>query len=130
VTTVTGPRLCVVTAAPPALSPVVHELVAILNETDSKDTFLVTVLLLKKLGAESKPALPAVVRNAERLAIFKGAATAGDDVRTRRQRLAREVFEAMEEIVQQASARSDRALFAAPPVVAVPPAPRGAAVGR
>jgi hypothetical protein len=115
----TAPRITVL-AGPGLGGMVVPELVGILNETASKDTFLVTVLLLKKLGAEAKPALPAIIRNAERLNIFKGTSTAGDEVKTRRQRLAREVFEAMDDIVQESAAHSGKAVFTAHPIVPLP----------
>jgi hypothetical protein len=38
------------------------------------DAFLVTVKLLQKMGADARPAVPAVIRNAERLGILKKAA--------------------------------------------------------
>jgi hypothetical protein len=51
--------------------PIVGELTAILNETKSAETFLVTTMVLGRLGAEAKPALPAIIRNAERLELFE-----------------------------------------------------------
>jgi hypothetical protein len=51
--------------------PIVGELTAILNETKSAETFLVTTIVLGHLGAEAKPALPAIIRNAERLELFE-----------------------------------------------------------
>jgi hypothetical protein len=50
---------------------VVQELTAILNETDSAETFLVTTMVLEQLGPAARPAVPAIVRNAERLGLFK-----------------------------------------------------------
>jgi len=49
----------------------VPELVAILNETKSLDTFLVTLRLLEGMGKQAEPAIPAIIRNAERLEVFK-----------------------------------------------------------
>jgi hypothetical protein len=49
----------------------VRELVAILNETKSIDTFLVTLRLLEDMGKQAEPAIPAIIRNAERLELFK-----------------------------------------------------------
>jgi hypothetical protein len=62
--------------------PIVGELTAILNETKSAETFLVTTMVLGRLGAEAKSALPAIIRNAERLEVFEDLydanASAGD----------------------------------------------------
>ncbi len=50
---------------------IIDELTAILNETKSAETFLVTTMVLGRLGAEAKPALPAIIRNAERLELLE-----------------------------------------------------------
>ena len=47
------------------------ELVAILNETKSVDTFVVTLSLLEGMGKQAEPAIPTIIRNAERLGLFK-----------------------------------------------------------
>jgi hypothetical protein len=57
--------------APSANEKVVGELVALLRETRSPDTFLVTVMVLGRMGAEARPAIPDIIRNAERLNVFK-----------------------------------------------------------
>jgi hypothetical protein len=66
------------TLVPPALAPggdpVVQDLMAILNETSSPDTFMVTTMVLGKMGFAARPALPAIVRNGERLGLFRGLA--------------------------------------------------------
>jgi hypothetical protein len=49
----------------------VQELIQIINETRSIDTFFVTTKLLEDMGAKSRPAVPAIIRNAERLELFK-----------------------------------------------------------
>jgi hypothetical protein len=49
----------------------VGELITILNETKSVDTFAVTCGLLEKMGTEARPAIPAMIRNAERLGLLK-----------------------------------------------------------
>src|SRR5207245_2151527 len=51
---------------------VVEELIALLDETQSRDTYLATVLVLSRLGSEAKPALPAALRNAEQLGLLRG----------------------------------------------------------
>jgi hypothetical protein len=48
-----------------------RELLAILNETRSPDTFLVTLSMLQVVKVEARLAVPAIIRNAERLRIFK-----------------------------------------------------------
>jgi hypothetical protein len=49
----------------------VQELTAILDETRSVDTFLLTVSALAELGPKAKPAIRAIIRNAERLGVLK-----------------------------------------------------------
>lgn len=50
----------------------VQELVSILNETKSPDTFAVTASCLGMMGHDARPAVPAIIRNAERLGLLKG----------------------------------------------------------
>jgi hypothetical protein len=57
----------------------VKELSAILKETKSPETFVVTVMALSRLGTEAKPAIPGIIRNAERLALLKDIGASGDD---------------------------------------------------
>ncbi len=47
------------------------ELIAILNETKSVDTFSVTLAALAEMGPRAEPAIPAIIRNAERLGLLK-----------------------------------------------------------
>ncbi len=54
----------------------VRELIAILGETQSHDAFLVTLSILHELKADPRLAVPAIIRNAERLQLF--ACTAPD----------------------------------------------------
>jgi hypothetical protein len=49
----------------------VSELIAVLDETQSVDTFLVTLGLLESMEAKAQPAIPSILRNAERLGVFK-----------------------------------------------------------
>jgi len=58
---------------------VVSNMIAILNETKSPDTFIVTIstlMVLKDAGKLKNPnlaqVLPAIIRNAERLGLWKG----------------------------------------------------------
>jgi hypothetical protein len=53
----------------------VRELVAILDETRSVDTFLLTATALAELGSKAKPAVQAIIRNGERLQVLKDHAT-------------------------------------------------------
>src|SRR5690349_17232994 len=50
---------------------VLDELTAILKETKSTETFLVTTMVLGRMGPEAKRALPAIIRNAERLELLE-----------------------------------------------------------
>jgi hypothetical protein len=59
-------------AASHADEALVNELVAILNETASRDTFCMTVQILGALKADPRLVAPAIIRNAERLKISKG----------------------------------------------------------
>jgi hypothetical protein len=54
-----------------AKEDLVAELITILNTTESFDTFFVAVNLLEDIGAAAKPAIPTIIRNAERLGAFK-----------------------------------------------------------
>jgi hypothetical protein len=48
-----------------------EELVAVLDQTQSPDVFLATVLVLEKVKGDPKCVIPAVLRNAERLRVFE-----------------------------------------------------------
>jgi hypothetical protein len=73
---------------------IVGDLVAVLNETKSVDAFLVAVELLQKMGAEARPAVPAVIRNAERLGILKKSALSSG--KGNRQEIVRQLLENLE----------------------------------
>jgi hypothetical protein len=60
-------------ATPRASNGVVDALAALLARTKSKDTFTTAVMALGQLGAEARVALPAIIENAERLGVLKGA---------------------------------------------------------
>jgi hypothetical protein len=49
----------------------VQELVKILNETKSPQTLLATTLALMPMGKKAQAAVPAIIRNAERLKVFE-----------------------------------------------------------
>src|SRR5439155_10774181 len=51
------------------------EMTLVLCSTQSVDTFFVTLGLLEKMGMKAQPAIPAILRNAERLGIFKNHTT-------------------------------------------------------
>ncbi len=59
------------------VSAVVDDLVAVLAETRSKDVYTATVVALAHLGADARPALPDVLKNAERLGVLEGAFSDG-----------------------------------------------------
>src|SRR5262249_12661779 len=47
------------------------ELLSILNETKSPDAFLVTLSILQEVKPDAQEVVPAIIRNAERLRLFK-----------------------------------------------------------
>jgi hypothetical protein len=66
---------CCVSASGEAAKPnakLVAELMDILNETESPDTFLLTLTCLESVEVEPVAVLPALLRNAERLGITEG----------------------------------------------------------
>jgi hypothetical protein len=75
----------------------VRELITILNETKSVDTFIVTCGLLEKMGTEARPAIPAMLRNAERLGLLKKSLLTGKE--GRRQLSINSLAEMIEHIV-------------------------------
>ncbi len=97
-----------VTAAPPSTdrpakpATLVDELVIILGETQSKETFTVTLAVLRKLGKEAKPAIAAILRNADRLCMFKG----GLDGDSRGKEMSQEVLEAIDVILDSVNVKS------------------------
>ncbi len=58
-------------AGPARKGDLVEELIDVLDRTQSVDAFLVTLKLLEKSGARATSAIPAIVRCAERLGLFK-----------------------------------------------------------
>jgi hypothetical protein len=54
-----------------AKSNIIEELTAILKETKSPETFLLTTMVLGRMGPDAKSALPAIIRNAERLELLE-----------------------------------------------------------
>jgi hypothetical protein len=58
------------TSCSAAEEQVVQELVKILNETNSPQTLLATTLALMPMGKKAQSAVPAIIRNAERLKVF------------------------------------------------------------
>ena len=55
----------------PARADIVPPLVRILEETKEIRTFLLTVEVLQGMGQQARPAIPTIIRNAERLGILK-----------------------------------------------------------
>src|SRR5207245_1830240 len=58
-------------AAAPKDEAQVQELITILNETKSASTLVATAIALLPLGDKAKPAVPAILRNAERLKVLE-----------------------------------------------------------
>jgi hypothetical protein len=63
---------------------VIDELIAILKETKSPETFLVTATVLGGMGPEAKRTLPVLIRNAERLKLFKDLLASNEDWESQR----------------------------------------------
>jgi hypothetical protein len=84
---------------------VIDELTAILKETKSPETFLVTAVTLGRMGPEAKRAIPVIIRNAERLEMFEDLletkAPAGS-------RAAEEVMAAIEMILDKKAGAKER----------------------
>lgn len=78
---------------------VVTELMAILKDTKSPETFLLTATTLCRLGGEAKRALPAIIRNAERLELLDGLLDSNTTADNRE--AAQAVFEAIEMILDK-----------------------------
>jgi hypothetical protein len=74
----------------------VADIVATLEDTQSRDTYLAVLTTLAQMGAEARPALPALFKHGERLRVFEGAFDA-DNSRPHHGRMA---LEALAAIVQ------------------------------
>lgn len=97
----------------------VEGLVAIINETDSTDTLLVTVKALADLGPRARLAVPAIIRGADRLGLLK-------DITQQKKGAGEEaegmvIVEAIEQILKGSGARPVACCAACPTVC--PPAP-------
>jgi hypothetical protein len=66
------PDLAAAKKLPKTTAELVEELVLILEETKSEETFTLTVGVLTELGEEAKGAIPSILRNAERLQLLNG----------------------------------------------------------
>jgi hypothetical protein len=62
-------RCCVLPS--PENAKLVEELRSLLQDTSSRDTFLLTVKALADIGPEARSAVPAIIRGAERLGLSK-----------------------------------------------------------
>jgi hypothetical protein len=63
---------------------IIDEMIAILKETKSEETFIVTAMALGRLGPAAKRALPQLIRNAERLELLSGLFDANADAEDRK----------------------------------------------
>ena len=68
---------CCPTKAVSVNDQLLQELTTILKETRSRETFVVTVMALSRMGADAKRTVPDIIRNAERLELLKDLATSG-----------------------------------------------------
>lgn len=69
-----SPATCIGSNPSPSSSTdakIIDEMIAILKETKSEETFVVTAMALGRMGPEAKRALPQLIRNAERLELFE-----------------------------------------------------------
>jgi hypothetical protein len=101
--------------------PRTEELIAILNETQSVDTLCVTVKVLESMGRTARPAVPAIIRNAERLGLFKGLTRSNGQ--SRKAKLGDEIVEAILKI-NEGEQKSPACCHVAPccvPLSAPPP---------
>jgi hypothetical protein len=99
---------------------IVNELVEIIAATDSPDTFALTVLALQQLGDKARPAVPTIIRNAERLKIFNTIQPAGNayPMPGKKQQLAAAVGQGIMQLVDGAPrATCNTPQFLAPPTV-------------
>ena len=78
---------------------VVTELMAIIEKTESEDTFMATLSALAQTGKAGKKAVPAILRGAERVGILKGLARAADRGQEP-SRLQATVFETVETLLK------------------------------
>jgi hypothetical protein len=86
---------------------VVQELIVLLNETKSPDTFIVTASALGMMGHDARPAVPSIIRNADRLGLLKGISEmigseeAEEAKPSRQQRLAEGVMDCLDQILSK-----------------------------
>jgi hypothetical protein len=85
---------------------VIDELTAILKETKSAETFLVTAMVLGRMGPEAKRALPIIIRNAERLELFEDLYKANAAAENRA--AAQEIVAALEMILDKKAGANGR----------------------
>lgn len=114
--------VCCSPAMPCAAAPetagddkVIDELTAILKETKSPETFVVTTCVLGRMGPKAKRALPAIIRNAERLELLEDALK--DQAAANPSTLTQKLLEAIEMIVDKHAASRNKlpAGYGAPP---------------
>jgi hypothetical protein len=111
-----GPPLPAV-PPPPADDTVVRELVTVLDQTKSRDTFCLALPVLTALKGDGRRAIPAVLRNAERLHISRGMRQEGAKW-TREQKL---VADCLQALAGRPGARARPDVFATPPPAPPPP---------
>jgi hypothetical protein len=81
---------------------VIDELTTILKETKSPETFVLTATVLGRMGPQAKRALPAIIRNAERLELLEDAMN--DNAAANQSNLTQKLLEAIEMIVDKHAA--------------------------
>jgi hypothetical protein len=103
---------------------IVQELMTILKETRSPDTFLVTVTVLGRMGPAAKSAIPAIIRNAERLEMLTD--VANPEAEGRKEEVAEALMDSMAHILRKpmtGRVKTARATAAASVVYPIPCAP-------
>jgi hypothetical protein len=103
----------------------VQELVAILNETKSPDTFIVTTSALGMMGHDARPAVPSIIRNADRLGLLKGISEfAGEEAQeakpSKQQRIAEGIMDCLDQILTKQPGNGGKATYQAPLPPAMP----------
>lgn len=100
---------------------IVQELVTILKETRSPDTLLVTVTVLGRMGPAAKPAIPVIIRSADRLELLKD--ISNPEATGRKEELAEILMDSIDRILQKpGSGRPKTARVPRPDQLIYPPA--------
>jgi hypothetical protein len=104
-----------------AREKLVQELVTILSETKSVETYFVTVSALGMMGRDARPAVPAIIRHAERLEIFKDISFDDSEKPNRQQRIAEGIMDSLEQILSKQPVAPPQVSYQVTPAMCPPP---------